>query len=279
MNELVENEMAYLSEAYNDIIAFAVEYGFQVIGAILILIIGVLIANWISRVLTRFLDSKDIDTTFSRFIANVVRVIVLFCFAIIALGKFGVSITPFVAAIGAIGLGAGLAVQGLLSNYAAGLSIILTRPFKIGDTIVVYGCTGQIVDIKLASTLLETEDKELITIPNRHAVGEVLQNTFEHKMVETTLHISAKDDPRQAIQLIKTCLEEVEDIASEPMAQVGIEAFNEGTLCIGVRCWVPTKRYYQEKFRINLAIYSALKEQGITLAAPQQTVTLANDKH
>lgn len=270
MDGVMETEAAYISEAYNSLINFGVDYGMQVIGAILILIVGAVVANWASKAAVKYLDRKNIDITFSHFIANVLKAVILLCFVIIALGKFGISVTPFIAAIGAIGLGAGFAVQGLLSNYAAGLAIIFTRPFKIGDTIVVYGYTGQIVDIKLAATLLITEDKVLITIPNRYAVGEVLQNTFEYKMVETLLHVDQQHSPEQVVALINQCLSDNDSIIDDPQTQVGIEAFDEGNICIGIRCWVPTKRYYQEKFTINMAVYNTLRANGIAIAAPKR---------
>src|SRR5690606_20586842 len=106
---------------------------------------------------------------------------------IICLGKFGISVTPFVAAIGALSLGAGLALQGLLSNYGAGLALMIVRPFKAGDTLTLLGVSGVVSQVNLGNTVLETEDGEKITIPNKQIMGEVLINSQANKVWEGSI--------------------------------------------------------------------------------------------
>lgn len=126
--------------------------------------------------------------------------------AIIALGKLGISVTPFVAAIGALSLGAGLALQGLLSNYGAGLYIIISRPFIVGDTIRVQDVTGLVKEVHLAFTMLADEDDVEITIPNRHIIGEILYNSHTDTLAEETVGITYDSDPNKAIAVIKQAL-------------------------------------------------------------------------
>jgi small conductance mechanosensitive channel len=135
----MEEELARASAIYDLIVTFLVNYSFQIVGAILIFVAGVVIASKVSNWLFKFCQSKGLDVTLSKFIANVVKLLFILMVGIIALGNLGISVTPFVAAIGALSLGAGLALQGLLSNYGAGLNIILTRPFLVGDTVLVQG--------------------------------------------------------------------------------------------------------------------------------------------
>ena len=156
----MEKELEDMQKFYDLIIEFFVNYRFQIIGAIIILIIGYFVAKKVASFVEKFCLKKNMDETLTRFIALGIRIAIIAGVAIIALGKLGITITPFVAAIGALSLGAGLALQGLLSNFGAGISIIATRPFIVGNTITIQGQTGVVKIIKLAYTVLETEDKD-----------------------------------------------------------------------------------------------------------------------
>ena len=262
-------------EKYMDIlIEFAVKYGFQVVYAIIILIIGLIIARWVGNMITRVCEARNLDITLSRFLGSVVRLTVLAFVMIVVLGKFGITMTPFIAAIGAIAFGSSLALAGLMSNYGAGLSIIITRPFVVNDTIQIQGVSGVVEEVGLAATRLETEDGEQITIPNKHIVGEILINSFENKVVETSIGISYDDDPQKAIKVIQEVLKNIPDVVTEPAPQIGIEEFADSSVNIGMRYWVPTKQYFQTLYLANLAVYEALNEAEITIPFPQRDIRM-----
>lgn len=263
-------------EKYMDLIVeFAVKYGFQVIYAIILLIIGLIIARWLSRMVVRVCETRNLDITLSRFLGNVVRLTVLAFVLIVVLGKFGITMTPFIAAIGAVAFGSSLALAGLLSNYGAGLSIIITRPFVVNDTIQIQGVSGVVEEIGLAATRLSTEDGEQITIPNKHIVGEILINSFENKVVEASIGISYNDDAQKAIDTIKEALQNIPEIVSDPAPQIGIEEFADSSVNIGMRYWVPTKQYFQTLYQANLAVYNALEQAGITIPFPQRDIHMS----
>jgi small conductance mechanosensitive channel len=138
----MEQELAQFTAIYTQIVAYLVEYSFQIVGAVIVFIIGLFISRRVASLILALCERKNLDITLSRFFASSARLTVIVATLIIVLPKVGIQITPFIAAIGAVGLGAGLAVQGLLSNYSAGLSIIFTRPFVVGDTIRVQGRVG-----------------------------------------------------------------------------------------------------------------------------------------
>jgi small conductance mechanosensitive channel len=260
-------------EKYKDLIVeYGVKYGFQVIYAIIILIIGLIIARWLGNMIARVCESRKLDVTLSRFLGNVVRLTVLAFVLIIVLGKFGIAMTPFVAALGAIAFGSSLALAGLLSNYGAGLSIIITRPFVVGDTIRIQSVSGVVEEVGLAATRLSTEDGEQITIPNKHIVGEILINSFENKVVETSIGISYDDDAQKAIDTIQKALQGIPAIVAEPAPQIGIEEFADSSVNIGMRYWVPTKQYFQTLYQTNQAVYIALQQAGITIPFPQRDI-------
>lgn len=270
-------ELAEVGKYKDIIIEFAVKHGFQVIYAIIILIIGLIVARWLANMVVRVCENRKLDITLSRFLGNVVRLCLLAFVMIIVLGKFGIAMTPFIAAIGAVAFGSSLALAGLLSNYGAGLSIIITRPFVVNDTIKIQGVSGVVEEVGLASTRLSTEDGEQITIPNKHIVGEILINSFENKVVEMSIGISYDDDAQKAIDTIQRALQKIPGIVAEPEPQIGIEEFADSSVNIGMRYWVPTKQYFQTLYQTNLAVYNALNKAEMTIPFPQRDIHMPSE--
>lgn len=268
----MQQEIETIQQIYNVVVEFVIGYSFQILGAIIILVVGVKAASWLGGLVTRLCERKNIDITLARFLGNIVKILVLTFVIIIAIGKFGISIAPFIAALGAIAFGTSFAISGPVSNYGAGLVIILSRPFVIGDTITISGVSGQVEEIHLATTLLSTEDDERITIPNKHIIGEILLNSYQNRIVEGQVGISYQDDPETAVTVIQKALLGIDDICKEPPPQVGIEAFGESSIDLGMRYWVPTKKYFQTLYRGNMAVHKALADAKITIPFPQRDV-------
>lgn len=274
----MESELDTLQSLINTGIAFGVAYGFQILGALIILVLGAYVARVLSRVVLRLAEKRGLDITLARFFSSTVRIMVLMFVVIIALGKFGITIAPFIAALGAIAFGGSLALQGPLSNYGAGLSIILSRPFVVGNTLTVRGVSGIVEEVRMAATILRTEDGEEITIPNKKLVGEILLNSFDNRIIETTIGISYADDPGAAIQVMRDTLAKIDDVTKEPAPQIGIDDFGDSSIDIGLRYWVPTERYFQVKYRANQAIYAALEKASITIPFPKREVHILNQE-
>ena len=255
-------------------IEFGINYGFQVIGAIVILILGMTLASWVAKLILSVMQKKNIDITLSKFLAGMVKILIISFAVIIALGKFGITIAPFIAALGALAFGASFALQGPLSNYGAGLVIIMTRPFTVGNTIAVAGVSGVVEEIKLATTLLTDEEGELITIPNKSIIGEILHNSRENKIVQGSIGISYDSDPERAISAIKSILVANKDVNTENDPIVGIENFGDSSINIGFRYWVPTTKYYNMSYVVNLSVFKALKENDIDIPFPQREIKI-----
>ncbi len=270
-------EIAALQQVTTLIVNFLVDYSFQIVGAILILIIGGKVAAWLGAMVTRVCERRKLDLTLARFLGNATKILVLVFVGIAAIGKFGISIAPFVAALGALALGGSFAIQGPLSNYGAGLAIILSRPFVVGNTITVSGVSGVVEEIRLAATILSTEDGEVITIPNKQIVGEILRNSHANKVVETSVGIAYGDDPQRAVAVVEAALAEIPEVCREPKPQVGIQSFGESAIILGLRYWVPTRRYFETLYRANLAVHEALRRAGITIPFPQREVRLRGE--
>ena len=274
----MEQEIQQAQAIYQLIVEFFVNYSFQIVGALIIFGLGVLVARKVSVVIFNLCGRKKLDVTLSNFIASATKIFIIVMVAIIALGKVGISVTPFVAAIGALSLGAGLAMQGLLSNYGADLNIILARPFVVGDTIQVQGVIGQVKEVHLAFTLLTNEDDVEITIPNKHIVGEIIHNSHKDTLAEETVGIAYDSDPEKAIAVIRQALENTDRISKERAPLVGIEDFADSSINIGIRFWAPTSHYFKTRYNANAAIFAALKAADITIPFPQREIRILNEE-
>ncbi|PCK08112.1 MAG: mechanosensitive ion channel protein MscS [Alteromonadaceae bacterium] len=273
----VELELEQVQVIYDFFVNFLLQYSFQLVGAIIIIIIGLLLARKVCMFTMNVCKRKGIDITLSTFIANTFKILIIAITTIIALGKVGISITPFVAAIGALSLGAGLAMQGLLSNYGAGIAIIIARPFVVGDTIRAQNVTGLVKEVHLGYTLLTDEDGVEILIPNRFIIGEVLHNSHEDTLAEQTIGIAYDSDPEHAIEVIRSTLSQIDDLSKTRKPLIGIKGFGESSIQIGLRYWVPTQHYYQRCYAANGKVFAALKSAGVNIPFPQREIRILSD--
>lgn len=274
----MEKEIQSLQKFYNIVIEFLTTYSFQLVGAFIIVLLGWFASKYVYALLMRIFEKNHFDSTLARFLANVAKILVLAAMVVVALGKIGISIAPFVAAIGAVSLTAGLALQGSVSNYAAGVLLIINRPFKVGDTISVAGVYGVVEEIKLAYTALRNEDEELITVPNKQMIGDILVNSFEFRVVESTIGVSYEQNPEKAIEIIMEVLNTQHEVSKEHKPVVGIAKFGDSAIEIGLRYWVPTKSFFKTQYELNLALYNALHVNHITIPYPQREVHIISSQ-
>ncbi len=273
---VVDHSVTLLQKIIDKVADFLVNYSFEVIGAVITLIVGLILAHWVAAVLARCCARKKIDITLTKFFAGALKLLILAFTITIALGKFGITITPLVAAGSALVFGGTFAFHGLLSNYGAGLSLLVARSFKVGDTITVTGVSGVVEEVKLACTVLSTGDGEVITIPNKHIVGEVLHNSFQQRVVESHIGISYAEDPERAIAIVQQALRTVPGVSQQPQPIVGIHEFADSSVNIGMRYWVPTRQFAQTAYAANLAVYHAITKAQITIPFPQRDVRITS---
>jgi len=270
----MDKEFSEVSRFYNIVVDFFVNYAFQIIGAVIIFIVGIVVSKYVYKMVLNLLLKKKVDETLSSFASNFIRFLIVLMMGVLALGKLGISVAPFIAALGALSLTAGLALQGSVSNFAAGVVLIITKPFKIGDTITIHDVYGEVEDIKLAYTVLRNEDKEQITIPNKYMIGDILVNSFEYRIVEGSVSVAYDSDISLSIAKIKEVVQHHVDVSDENEVIVGIEKFAESGIDIGYRYWVPTKSFFKTQYSVNLAVLDALKEIDIRIPFPQREIKL-----
>ena len=269
----MDDELQQLQRIYQILIDFFVNYSFQLLGALLIIVIGIWLGQRAAALTLALCEKKSLDITLSQFLSSVAKMLVIFIMVIIALGKIGISIGPFIAALGAVSLGAGLALQSPLSNYGAGLNLIITRPFVVGDTIRVQNVAGIVREIKLACTILTDEDGVEITIPNRHIIGEVIHNSHNNSLIELDVGISYQSDPDQAISLMQHALENIAADKKSPLA-IGINSFGNSNIVLAIRLWAATEKHFQIRYQANSLIYKTLKDANIKIDYPQHEVKM-----
>src|SRR5713101_8248508 len=183
-----------------------IRYGFQILGALVILGVGLLLARWVGNLMGQWLERRNLEPPVRSLMVRTVRVVVLIFTLVVALDKFGFQVAPLVAGIGVAGIGIGIALQGVLGNLVAGLSIILTKPFRVGDYIQLVGVQGQVSTIELFSTVLVNPDHSRVVIPNRKIVGEVLHNYSAVRQLGLTVGVAYGSNVSQALAVIREVL-------------------------------------------------------------------------
>ena len=276
MKEELTEHVELLNDVYALLIDLAVNWSFKLIGAVLVLIAGFIVGRWVANMILAVMEKRDVDVTLRQFIASTIRLIILILFGVVALNQLGISITPLIAAIGGLAVGLSLALQGPVSNYGAGLLIILTRMYRVGDTISTQGCSGAVEEISLAATHLRAEDGELVVIPNKHIVGEIHTNSEAHRIVEGTIGIAYSADPELAISLIHEVLATTEGVTKDSSPEVGITNFGDSSIDIEYRYWALTGAYFTTVHAVNLAIFKAFGKGGVNIPFPQREIRLLN---
>lgn len=271
---MIDEELQQLDELKEKLITWLADKGASLVAAIIIIAIGLWVSKKIAHLIIKLCDKRGIDVTLARFFAGFSKIVIIAFATIMALSKLDIEITPFIALLGASAFGLSLAVQGPVSNYGAGIVLIVTRPFKVGDTLTINGLTGLVDCVNLGNTQLLNEDEERITIPNRNVLGEIFTNSYNYSIIEAAVGIDYSADPENAIRCISEAIQTVEGVAPERAPDVGIEDFGDSSINIGYRVWVPTNSYHRTRYAVNLAVFRALEAAKITIPFPQRDVRL-----
>ena len=248
----------------------------KVVGALCVLFAGWMLAGWVSRITYRSLKLAKIDETLSRFLTKFAWWSVLVLAVVVCLGIFKVETTSFAAAIGAVGFAIGLAFQGALSNFSAGIMLLMFRPYKVGDVIVVGGQTGKVDEIDLLTTTLDTPDNRRIMIPNASIFGNTIENTSFHltRRVEITVGAGYAADIDQTYEVLMRSVCAVPGILSEPAPEVVLLELGSSSVNWSVRAWTTTADFGLVKQRALRAVKLALDQAGIEIPFPQMDVNL-----
>lgn len=250
------------------------EYGPKVLGALLILVIGYVLAKLITAFARRVMERTRMDGALIPFLSGLVYMLLMALVIIAAISKLGVNTTSFAAVMAAAGLAIGLALQGSLSNFAAGVMILFRRPFTTGDFVEVAGTSGNVESISIFSTELTTPDNKRIIVPNGKIIDDLITNynVKPTRRIDLEVGISYDDDLRHAKEVLERILRDEGRVLDEPPAQVAVSGLGDSSVKFVVRPWVRTEDYWAARFAIIEAIKTTFDVEGISLPFPQQEV-------
>ena len=259
------------------VVDFLTDYGFQIVGALIILAIGIVIAWWIGRALGRWLETKKIEPPIVMLAVRVVRLLIFLVALLQALEKLSVPIGPALAGIGVAGVGIGLALQHVLGNAVAGLTIIFTKPFRVGEWIEIADVSGQVTKIELFTTTLLHTDKSRVIVPNRKIVGEVLHNYGNVRQLDISVGVAYGTDLNDATAIVRRVLAANPRVLKEPAPVIGVTMLADSSINIAVKPWVKVDDYIPAQVEINQAMAEQLRAANISIPFPQREVRLLNN--
>jgi small conductance mechanosensitive channel len=251
-------------------------YGLKVVAAILILVIGRFVAILLKKVIQKLLKRGNVEDTLISFIASLSYVAMMAFIIIAALGQLGIQTASFVAVLGAAGLAVGLALQGSLSNFAAGVMMIIFKPFKAGDFIEAGGSAGVVEEIGIFTTVLKTPDNKKVIIPNSGVTGGNIVNysAKEQRRVDIVAGVSYSDDLDKVRRVLEQILGEDERILKDPAPLIGLLELGDSSVNFTVRSWVKSEDYWGVFFDTQEKIKKRFDAEGISIPFPQRDVHL-----
>jgi len=263
-----------MENAMETLTAFATTYGIKVIGAILVLILGRFAAGLGRRLARKALKRTNVDQAIVSFVEGLTYYLILVVAAMAALGNFGVQTASLVAVLGAAGFAVGFALQGSLSNFAAGVMLLIFRPFKIGDYVETAGVAGTIREMGIFTTVLTTPDNIKIMIPNGKVFGDTIKNVSAEKTrrVDLLIGIGYGSSIEKAMEILHNVMKENSLVLSDPAPQIAVAELADSSVNLVVRPWVNSADYWAVRFDLTQRIKEVFDQQGIEIPFPQTVI-------
>lgn len=268
MNEQFQS----LDQVKASAIDMVIKFGPKFVVALLILLAGYFVGRWVAGIFDRLLQRLSLEAPIRSLLVRMAQLVVLGLFAIMALQNLGVELLPLVAGLGVAGAGIALAMQGLLGNVVAGLTIIFTHPFQVGDYLSIGREEGEVLDISLFSTTLGHTDRSKVIIPNRKIVGEILHNYGKIRQLDLSVGVSYDTDVKLALGVIDEVLRANPRVLPEPAALVGVRRLADDRVAISINPWVCVPDYVAAGNEINRAVLEAFRGRCIEIPLPQRAV-------
>jgi small conductance mechanosensitive channel len=265
-----------MSEIETEVVRFLTQYGFQILGALIILTVGAMIARWIGRTADRWFTQKQVEPPLRMLAVRVIRLLVFGLALMLALDKCGVPITPMIAGLGVAGVGIGLATQHVLSNVVAGLTIIFTKPYRVGEYVEIAQVHGQVDTVGLFSTILQHVDQSRVVVPNRKIVGEILHNFGAIRQLDLHVGVAYDVNIKETLALVREILTRNPRVLKEPAPIVGIIRLGDSSVDIGVKPWVSVRDYANAASEVYETLLEEFRARNIQIPYPQREVRLLN---
>jgi len=270
----MDEQLQTLEHAQQTAVDLAIQFGPKLLVALLILAAGFYAGSWIGKLTGAMLARLGLSPSLCRLLVRTVRAMVMGLFIIMALQNLGVKLLPLLAGLGVAGAGIALAMQGVLGNLAAGLTIIFTRPFQVGEYISIADEEGTVESMHLFSTILSHPDHSHIIIPNRKIVGEILHNIGSLRQLNVLVGVAYDTDIKLALAAIRELLAAHPAILQAPEPMIRVLALADSGVEIAIRPWTTVEHYYDTSSDITQAVLETFRARGIHIPFPQREVRL-----
>jgi len=268
MNEHIETVDRVTATALD----MAIRFGPRVAVALLILAVGLYLGRWAGGLTQRRLTQRKFEPPVVKLLVSTVKLVVLALFVILALQNLGVELLPLIAGVSIIGAGVALATQGVLGNLVAGLTIIFSRPFDVGEYIQIAGVEGRVEDINLFDTTLSHADRSTVVVPNRKIVGEILHNYGQIRQVEVTVALAYDADLNRALETVQEIMAASAFVLKDPAPMLQIVSLSGSTVNIAAKPWVQVPDYGMAISELNRSILEMFRAREIAIPLPQRVV-------
>ncbi len=270
----MNNELETLEHVKRTVIDLVIQFGPKVLIAVAIIVAGIFAGRWAGRIIDGGLRKFSLEPPVRQLLVRIVRIFVLGLFAIMALQNLGVELLPLIAGLGVAGAGIALAMQGVLGNMVAGLTIIFTRPFRVGEYISIAGEEGQVENISLFSTVLSHPDLSRVIIPNRKIVGETLHNYGKIRQLDVMVGVAYDTDLNKALSAIDEVLQNNPRVLKDPVPAIAVSALAHSSINIAVRPWVNVPDYGPAGGELKKTIVETFRSRNIVIPFPQNEVRM-----
>jgi small conductance mechanosensitive channel len=266
------------AEVWTMVQTTGVDFGINVVTAILIFFVGKWVVNLIVGGLMKAMEKGELDITLRRFIGNLAGMLLMVFVIIAAINQLGVQTASLIALLGAAGLAVGLALQGSLSNFAAGVLIVLFRPYKVGDWIEGGGISGAVEEVQILTTVLKTGDNKRVIVPNSQIMGTTITNysANETRRVDLVVGVSYSDDLDKVRKELQDLVDADERILKDPAVTIAVSELADSSVNFVLRPWVKTADYWAVYFDLTERVKKRFDEVGISIPFPQRDVHIHN---
>jgi len=270
----MDDQLQTLDQVKASVLDMAIRFGPKLLVAIVILVVGYAVGRWAGRMLERLLVRFKLEAPVRSLLVRTGEILVIALFAIMALQNLGVELLPLIAGLGVAGAGIALAMQGVLGNVAAGLTIIFTQPFHIGDYISIAKEEGEVLDMNLFTTTLGHTDRSKVVIPNRKIVGEILHNYGRIRQLDVVVAVSYATDVSLVLSIIEEIVRANPRVLRDPAPAIGVAQLADSSVKISVNPWVNVPDYSVAVSEINQAILGTLRARNVVMSVPQLEVRM-----
>jgi small conductance mechanosensitive channel len=268
--------MEWKDKAIEFLIQHGPVYFWATVRAGAILAVGFVAGRWLSKRAMKLMTNRGFEPPIRMLASRVVFLLIMAFTLVVALNNIGFEVTPLVASLGVLGVGVSLAAQGVLGNIVAGLTIIFTKPFRVGEYVDVIGEYGQVDKIELMATTLAHADRSRVIIPNRKIVGEVLHNYGTIRQLDLKLGVSYDANLAEVTAIVREVLKDNPRVMKELAPGVGIASLDDSCITISVKPWTAVGDYGPAGSEIYQALVEKFRQRNISIPFPQREIRILN---